>query len=154
MLFLVLLTTILAQTILSLQARYCEDLGISTDQSAWFYFYAGLASLFGRIIFGQVCNFRKVNPFYVTQITASIIGVATLLLPLARAPLAFIAYCLVIGFFDGGVNTPTALLVFECVGRERMAAGWSSFLFATGITISAGPPLAGKKINIGSRETL
>ncbi|KAK3711628.1 hypothetical protein QZH41_014058 [Actinostola sp. cb2023] len=124
-------------------ARYCEDLGISTDQSAWFYFYSGLASLFGRIIFGQLCNFRKVNAFYVTQITASIIGVATLLLPLARVPLDFIIYSLVIGFFDGGVNTPSALLVFECVGRERMAAGWSSFLFATGVTISIGPPLAG-----------
>lgn len=60
--------------------------------------------------------------------------------------MAFIAYCLVIGFFDGGVNTPTALLVYECVGRERMAAGWSSFLFATGITISLGPPLAGKEV--------
>ncbi|XP_001630899.2 monocarboxylate transporter 10 isoform X1 [Nematostella vectensis] len=124
-------------------ARYCEDLGITVEESSWFYFFIGLSSLFGRIFFGQLCNFRVINAFYVTQLSAITIGVTSLLLPLARSRGSFVAYSVVIGFFDGGVNTPIALLVYECVGRHRMPAGWGFLSFATGITICVGPPIAG-----------
>ncbi|XP_048577817.1 monocarboxylate transporter 10 isoform X2 [Nematostella vectensis] len=127
----------------AIQARYCEDLGITVEESSWFYFFIGLSSLFGRIFFGQLCNFRVINAFYVTQLSAITIGVTSLLLPLARSRGSFVAYSVVIGFFDGGVNTPIALLVYECVGRHRMPAGWGFLSFATGITICVGPPIAG-----------
>ncbi len=126
------------------QVRYCVDMGITPDAASRLFVYYGLASCVGRLVSGRLCDFQKVNTFYVYQVAELVLGTSVLIVTLATSYMHLIIFIVIYGFCDGVFITTLNVLLITCVSPPKVpvAIGWemqiSSFFLASG------PPVAGK----------
>ncbi|KAJ7394426.1 hypothetical protein OS493_000235 [Desmophyllum pertusum] len=73
-------------------ARYCEERGISLNLASKLYLVLGLCSVFARLLVGRLCDFSFVNRRYIYQGCLFVMGISTLLCPLATP---FQVYCFI-----------------------------------------------------------
>ena len=123
--------------------RFCEDIGISASAASRLFVYYGLASCAGRLVSGRLCDFNKVNTFYVYQVAELVVGILILVITMATSYVYMIVFALIYGFCDGVFITTLNVLLITCVSPQKVAVaiGWemqiSSFFLASG------PPVAG-----------
>ena len=124
--------------------RFCEDLGLPADEAAQLFIYYGLSSAIARVLSGQICDVRGINPFYVYQLAEFIVGLSSILVTLAEDYTAMIAFAVVYGFCDGTFITTLNVILMTCVDASKRPAalGWN--MQFTSIFLATGPPIAGR----------
>ena len=125
------------------QVRYCQDIGITSDAASQLFIYYGLASCVGRLVTGRLCDFEKVNTFYVYQAAELVVGTGTLLVTLATSYLHMIIFIVIYGLCDGIFITSLNVLLLTTVSPERTPAaiGWEMQI--SSLFLASGPPIAG-----------
>jgi len=126
--------------------RFCEDIGITADAASRLFIYYGLASCIARLISGRLCDFQKVNTFYVYQAAELVLGTTILVVTMASSYAHMIAFVVIYGFCDGLFITTLNVLVITCVSQSQVpfAIGWE--LQITSIVVAGGPPAVGMSI--------
>jgi len=125
------------------QVRFSEDIGITADAASRLYIYYGLASCVARLISGRLCDFQKINTFYVYQAAELVLGTSILVVTMATSYTHMIVFVVIFGFCDGLFMTTLNVLVITCVSQSQVpvAIGWE--LQITPIVAVGGPPAAG-----------
>jgi len=92
---------------------------------------------------GRLCDFEKVNTFYVYQVSELVAGTGILLMTMATSYLHMVIFIVIYGLCDGVFITTLNVLLLSCVSPAKtpVAIAWevqvSSFFSASG------PPVAG-----------
>ncbi|EDO46709.1 predicted protein, partial [Nematostella vectensis] len=123
--------------------KYAEELGISKSKGAWLIGFLSITSTIGRVLFGRLCDFQRVNRITVYQLSVFAIGVSTILCPLASNYGGLIAYAVTFGFFDGCFVGQVAVITADIVGHEKLSQGVGNMFGFIAIPMSFGPPVAG-----------
>lgn len=123
--------------------RYCETLGISTDQSSKLYIYSGVTSLLVRPVIGRLCDFEKIQAHSLFQIAAVAEGIATLLLPLTKRYIYFVLYFLLYGCTDGAMFSAMCVACMFCFKGTQRNRGFGFYQSITNIVSAFGPALGG-----------
>ena len=126
------------------QVRYCEDMGITPGAASRLFVYYGLASCTGRLVSGRLCDFEKVNTFYVYQVAELVLGTSMLMVTLATSYMHMIIFIVIYGFCDGVFITTLNVLLITCVSHQKVAVaiGWE--MQVSSFFLASGPPVAGE----------
>lgn len=107
-----------------------------------------ITSGFGRLLFGKVADFPRVNRILLQQISFISIGICTMLL--TAAPYfkgfqfeAMIVFALIMGLFDGCFITMLGPIAFDICGPAGASQAIGFLLGLCSIPLTAGPPIAG-----------
>ena len=127
--------------------RYCEDIGITADAASRLFIYYGLTSCVARLVSGRLCDFQKVNTFYVYQAAELVLGTSILVVTMATSYVHMIVFIVIYGFCDGLFITTLNVLVLTCVSPSKVsvAIGWE--LQITSFFVASGPPVAGRSLS-------
>ena len=120
--------------------------GISTEKAISLLSISGIGSTFGTLLFGYVSDLKKVKPwrvdFYIFSLF--IIGLVTVLNPVAHRFATFIVFSSIRSIFAGFVMSQRATIVSDIVGRSRMNHAVGMVLFSTALGFLLGRSLGGK----------
>lgn len=124
--------------------RYCEDIDITADAASRLFVYYGLASCFGRLASGRLCDFKKVNTFYVYQMAELVAGASILAVTIAASYVHMIVFVVIYGFCDGVFITTLNVLLITCVSPQKVsvAIGWEMQI--SSLFLASGAPVAGE----------
>ena len=125
------------------QVRYCEDIGITADAASRLFIYYGVASCVGRLVSGPLCDFEKVNTFYVYQVSELVVGTGILLITMATSYLHMAIFIVIYGLCDGIFITTLNVLLLSCVSPAKtpVSIGWE--MQVSSFFLASGPPVAG-----------
>ena len=133
--------------LISAQAKHCQqDLGFSVLDTTMLYSYMGIASFFSRHAFCKLGD--KLDRFLLYQIALVVNGLALVLCSFGQSYAGMVAFFVVYGSMDGGLNGLYPMLVLECVGPDNMRKAFGTYCAFAGIGITAGPPIAGKNVRV------
>lgn len=122
--------------------QYCaQELDIPSSKSSMLYTYYAIASFFSRHLFCKLGDY--INRLYLYQVGMTICGLSVVCLPLARSFGSVVALFVVNGLFEGSMNGQWSLLLYECVGRNKVDQAMGYFSVCTGVGFAIGPSLAG-----------
>lgn len=123
--------------------RYCEDIGITADAASRLFIYYGVASCVGRLVSGPLCDFEKVNTFYVYQVSELVVGTGILLITMATSYLHMAIFIVIYGLCDGIFITTLNVLLLSCVSPAKtpVSIGWE--MQVSSFFLASGPPVAG-----------
>lgn len=126
---------------------YCEDIGISSDLASKLYVYNGISEIFGKILFGRLCDVPGVNARYVCQAAGVSAGTVTILVTLSKDYVVLVAYVIVFGICMGGFVSALITVLLTCVPEQETASaiGWQMFL--NSFFVASGPPLVGLMVH-------
>ena len=124
--------------------RYCEDIGITPDAASRLFVYYGLASCVGRLVSGRLCDFQRVNSFYVYQVAELVAGASILVVTMATSYVHMVVFIVVYGFCDGVFITTLNVLLITCVSPQKVsvAIGWEMQI--SSLFLASGAPVAGE----------
>ncbi|XP_067026083.1 monocarboxylate transporter 10-like isoform X1 [Acropora muricata] len=122
--------------------RYCEELGISSQEAARLLVYRGLCSAAGRLLAGFACNHPRVGTFHVFQAAEFTAGLSAILMTVAPTFLSLIVCNVMYGLADGVFYTCVSCLILTVSPMKTAAVlGW--MMTMESIFVASGPPLAG-----------
>lgn len=105
--------------------------------------FMSIASLCGRLFFGNISDLPGVNRLFVYQFSLLCIGLSHTFIPLCTTYGALIGYTIGFGFFEGCYVCLCAVLTADVLGRSRMASGIGLLFGIKSLPLMLGPPLAG-----------
>nr|XP_015840707.1 PREDICTED: monocarboxylate transporter 10 isoform X1 [Tribolium castaneum] len=104
----------------------------------------GITSGIGRLIFGYIADFPKINRILLQQVAFFIIGILTMLLPSSTASFYWlIAISLGMGLFDGCFIALLGPIAFDICGNEGAAQAIGFLLGTCSMPLTIGPYVAG-----------
>ncbi|XP_022245308.1 monocarboxylate transporter 10-like isoform X2 [Limulus polyphemus] len=103
----------------------------------------GLTSGLGRIVFGKLADFPRVNRIHLQQLAFISIGLLTMLLVVANQFAALVVVCLLLGLFDGCFISLLGPIAFDIVGSKGASQAIGFLLGLCSIPLTVGPPIAG-----------
>lgn len=103
----------------------------------------GITSGLGRLIFGKISDFPKVNRIFLQQISFFFIGLMTICLPLTANYSVLLFICLLLGLFDGCFISLLGPIAYDICGSHGAAQAIGFLLGLCSFGLTAGPPLAG-----------
>lgn len=101
-------------------------------------------STVGRVVFGKICDFKRIKRINVYQLSIFVIGISTILCPLTKSYGGLVGYSLTFGFFDGCFVGQVAVITADIVGHENLSQGVGNLFGCLAIPMSFGPPVAGE----------
>lgn len=127
-----------------------EEHGISRDKAALFLTVAGGCDIIGRLILGVVSDVKKIGPHRVMVVGLLVMGVATLLLPLATTFNTMTVYVVLFGLIGSSGHLLCLPIVVMFVGGDRMPRAMGLVMSFHGIASAVSPPILGKsdRLNI------
>lgn len=121
-----------------------EECGISRDKAALFLTITGGCDIFGRLILGVISDLRTIGPDRVMMIGLCLMGIATLLLPLARTFNTMTVYMVIFGLIGSSGHILSLPIVMKFVEEERMPRAMGLVVSFHGISNVVSPPVLGK----------
>lgn len=103
----------------------------------------GITSGIGRLFFGYIADFPKVDRILLQQISFISIGILTLLLPFTKSFYVLLAISLGMGLFDGCFISLLGPIAFDICGRSGATQAIGFLLGMCSIPLTVGPPIAG-----------
>ena len=123
--------------------KFAEDLGIPRSKGAWLIGFLSIMSTVGRVVFGKLSDMQCVNRLYLYQFSTLVIGLSTVLCPLAINYAGLVGYSMAFGFFDGCFVGQVAVITADVVGHEKLSQAVGNMFGALAIPMSLGPLFAG-----------
>ena len=120
--------------------------GISTTKAISLLSISGLGSTFGTLVFGYASDLKTVKPWrvYFYIFSLFMVGLVTVLNPVAHRYATFIVFSSIRALFAGYVMSQRATIVSDIVGRSRMNYAVGMVLFSTALGFLFGRALGGK----------
>ncbi|XP_012221894.1 monocarboxylate transporter 10 isoform X2 [Linepithema humile] len=103
----------------------------------------GITSGIGRLFFGYIADFPKVDRILLQQISFISIGILTMLLPFTKSFYVLLAISLGMGLFDGCFISLLGPIAFDICGRNGATQAIGFLLGMCSIPLTVGPPIAG-----------
>ncbi|XP_068703284.1 monocarboxylate transporter 10-like [Montipora capricornis] len=124
--------------------KYCsQELHIPASKSSKLYTYYAIAAFIGRHLFCKLGDFRFINRFHLYQVGMTLCGMCLVCLPFARTFSSLVAIFLVNGLLEGSMFGQWSLMVYDCVGRNKVNQAFGYLTFFIGVASAIGPSLAG-----------
>ncbi|XP_078503013.1 monocarboxylate transporter 10-like isoform X5 [Lissotriton helveticus] len=140
--------------------KHASDFGISLTDGSNLMITLGVSCLVGRIIFGKICDSKRINRLYANQASMFIVGyelrsasfnffgcdtmkgLLYLIVPACKNFASLITFAFFLGLADSGNYVLLPVLTFDLMGAERMPVAWG-FMMAVNAVSCLGPPFAG-----------
>lgn len=103
----------------------------------------GITSLIGRLLFGKIGDFPRVNRVILQQTSFLAIGVSAMLLTLADTFAWLIVIALMLGLFDGCFIALVGPIAFDLCGPQSASQAIGFLLGLYAVPMTAGPTIAG-----------
>lgn len=123
-------------------AKHVEDIGAHRDFGSSMLGLMGITSGISRLLFGRIADSPKVNRLYISQASALTMGITNILLPSMPTEGGVLAYVIILGLVDGGMEILLPVMTLDLVGNENMTIAWGCLLAVISCS-AAGPPIAG-----------
>ncbi|XP_078659195.1 monocarboxylate transporter 13-like [Branchiostoma floridae x Branchiostoma belcheri] len=119
-------------------------LGVGEYQAAFLVSVLSVGDFVGRVAMGTMPEIPKYGRrLHKYVVASSMLGVCSLLCPLAVTYTAMLVHSVVYGFVNGLIIPLTFAVAADLVGTKRLASGIGLLMMAEGIAASLGPPVAG-----------
>ncbi|XP_076106095.1 monocarboxylate transporter 12-like [Mytilus galloprovincialis] len=119
-------------------------------QVSWYLSIAGISSCIGRVLLGMATNSEDVSEDIIFFGTYSLIGAATIVVPLfIKIHYAKIMYSIVLGLNSGSCYVVIISIVLRLTGPDHVAQGTGYVMAYIGVGSLVGPPLAGVIVDNG-----
>ncbi|KAI8499189.1 hypothetical protein Bbelb_229530 [Branchiostoma belcheri] len=119
-------------------------LGVGEYQAAFLVSVLSVGDFVGRVVMGTIPEIPKYGRrLHKYVVASSMLGVCSLLCPLAVTYTAMLVHSVVYGFVNGLIIPLTFAVAADLVGTKRLASGIGLLMMAEGIAASLGPPVAG-----------
>ncbi|CAC5416889.1 unnamed protein product [Mytilus coruscus] len=129
---------------------YAMENSSTEIEVSWYLSIAGISSCVGRVLLGMATNSEDVSEDIVYFGTYSILGGATILLPLfIKFHYAKIFYSILLGAISGNCYVVINTIVLRLTGPNHVAQGTGYVMAYIGVGTLIGPPLAGFIIDNG-----
>ncbi|CAG2247150.1 unnamed protein product [Mytilus edulis] len=117
---------------------------------SWYLSIAGISSCIGRVLLGMATNSEDVSEDIIFFGTYSLIGAATIVVPLfIKIHYAKMMYSIVLGLNSGSCYVVISSIVFRLTGPNHAAQGTGYVMAYIGVGSLVGPPLAGVIVDNG-----
>ena len=126
------------------KVRLATEEGIDPFRATLLIGIMSVGSTLGRLIFGKVADYPRVNRLYLYQISFLMIGISNTLCPVLTSYTGLVIYSTVFGFFEGCYVLLAPVLTGDIVGRDKMAHGVGVLFALKSVPLTLGPPIAGK----------
>ena len=121
-----------------------QDAGFSRQYGSKLIQYMGVAATISRLFIGKIVDLPQVNRQYVSQISSFFMGVVHIIQAYtSHTEAGLIAYSIMLGILDGGIEILLPLMTLDLVGAENLSIAWGCILAVISLS-SLGPPVAGK----------
>nr|XP_039273830.1 monocarboxylate transporter 14-like [Styela clava] len=117
-------------------------LGITPFKSAVLVSSMGFAGAVGKLSFGAICTFLKLNPLKTFTIAQILFGTSTLLSPLCRNFPSLMVFAVSFGFLSGAYCL-MMVIPADLLGHEKFSAAYGFLLAGEGLGVYLGPPAVG-----------
>ena len=114
--------------------------------------YYGLASCAGRLISGRLCDFKKVNTFYVYQVSELLAGTLILIVTMATTYVHVVIFIVLYGFCDGVFITTLNVLIITCVSPSKVPLSLGWLIHVSALFLASGAPVAGTLFQVRNLE--
>lgn len=118
-------------------------LKIPESKASFLIGFLSVGSLFGRLFFGHISDYRWVNRLYLYQTALLFMAVTTTLCPLATTYGGLIVYTLLFGIFDGAFVALIAVLTGDIVGSRKLPSALGFLYLVFSVPIMTGSLIAG-----------
>lgn len=103
-----------------------------------------VGSTIGRLFFGKISDFPRVNRLYLYQMSFFFMGGLQFIVPQLKNFTGLSLYMGGFGLFDGCFVVLLAIVVSDVVGIDKVSTGMGVKFFFMAITTFVGTPFAGK----------
>lgn len=126
--------------------EYAFSAGLSKEEASLAYTMAGAGSCVGCILGGMLGNMKCFNRIVIYILGNFGAGLITVLLPFkaAHSFIGLFMIALVFGLMFGIILGLLVVVTSDLLGTEALGDGFGYLMFANGIGVFGGPPLAGK----------
>ena len=121
-----------------------EEIGITEVVASRLYIYSGVASLLVRPVIGRLNDVSWLNMIHIYSVASGLLGLVTLLLPMATTNVHFILYFVVYGLADGTMGSGLSIAVLYSLPERLRPLGFGVFQSVTCFTSACGPALGGE----------
>ncbi|XP_052784506.1 monocarboxylate transporter 12-B-like [Mya arenaria] len=119
------------------------DVGIDDLDAAWLLSVVGITNTIARVLFGFLSDRKWVNRFLLYSTALIICGCSTVAAPFMKSFWSLVLYSTLFGVFSGVTVSLTSVLLTDIVGIEKLSDAFGMTSFISGISVFAGPPIAG-----------
>eukprot|EP00794_Sanderia_malayensis_P000484 gene484-1129_t len=117
-------------------------MGVPTMKATLLISYLSISSTVGKVFFGILINFTRIQVRAVTAISMLCIGLSNTLISHGTGYTSLCAYAVVIGLCEGCFTGQIATIVLETIGSKRMPSGLANLFAVNAVFMMAGPPFA------------
>lgn len=103
-----------------------------------------MASLLARPAIGRLNDFSSIKMAYIYSVASGLLGLSTILLPMATTNVHFISYFVVYGLVDGTLGSGLSIAVLYSLPERLRPLGFGVFQSMTCVVAACGPALGGK----------
>lgn len=128
---------------LNQQPTHATYLKIPESKASFLIGVLSVGSLFGRLFFGHISDYRWINRLNLYQTALLVMAVTTTLCPLATTYGGLIAYTLLFGIFDGAFVALIAVLTGDIVGSHKLPSALGFLYLVFSVPITTGSLIAG-----------
>ncbi|XP_052218944.1 monocarboxylate transporter 12-like isoform X2 [Dreissena polymorpha] len=123
-------------------------MGISEFRSSWLLSAVGITNTVGRVVFGYISDRKSVNRLLLYNVSLIICGLFTAVAPLMGAYWSLMVYSAMFGVFSGVTISLTSVILADIVGIDKLSNAFGMCNFVGGVSVFAGPPVAGRLFDI------
>lgn len=103
----------------------------------------GISSCLGRLLFGYIADFPRINRIYLQQAAFIMIGLMTMLLPVTSSFVILCIFSFCMGLFDGCFISLLGPIAYDICGQHGATQAIGFLLGLCSIPLTVGPPIAG-----------
>ncbi|XP_039288052.1 monocarboxylate transporter 10 isoform X1 [Nilaparvata lugens] len=106
-------------------------------------FCIGVTSGLGRLIFGKIADYPRINRVYLQQLSFFLIGSVTMLMVVCPSFSLLVVCVLTMGLFDGCFISLLGPIAFDLCGHDGAGQAIGFLLGFCSFPLTIGPPIAG-----------
>ena len=118
--------------------------GISEARASFLLAISGITRLLGQIALGLLGDHAKVDSVALYGLSVTVVGIATLFVPLSVTYPALCVYAAVFGFFISVTYCLPMVALVELVGMDKVTSAFGIMQLGQGIGTLLGTPIGGK----------
>ncbi|KAL5020978.1 hypothetical protein ScPMuIL_000133 [Solemya velum] len=122
---------------------HIQSIGLSKQKAVFAMSIFGVCELCARVFFGWFADLKLFPEKYIFIVSMFISGISALVIPYFEEFTAIGIYCAIVGVFPGSFFSLTSILIVECVGLEKLSAGFGIISLFMGIGVGLAQPSVG-----------
>ncbi|KAL3846511.1 hypothetical protein ACJMK2_017491 [Sinanodonta woodiana] len=129
-------------------SAYAEGIGIDEDRSALLISAMGVSNLLGRLLYGVVGHYKRLNNMVIYTVSFALAGVTFFIIPSMTSYIGLMIMVVLFGLFSGCFGTLLVSILVEILGLHRFANGYGCLLLFEAAGQMLGGPIAGAMFDL------